>query len=103
MPPAAFGQASSSSDAQGKVTDASGAVVPGATVHLINPGTKAERTATTNDSGEWSIPNIPPTTYTLRVEKAGFKASVITALPVEIGKDGERFRNARGWWCLRDG
>lgn len=58
----AFGQASSSSDAVGRVTDSSGATVPGATIHLINNATGAERTATTNDSGDWSIPNIPPRT-----------------------------------------
>jgi hypothetical protein len=86
LAPSAYGQASSSSDAAGKVTDATGATVPGATIHLINNGTKAERTATSNDAGEWSIPNIPPSTYTLRIEKAGFKTSVINALPVEIGK-----------------
>lgn len=84
--PAAYGQASSSSDAAGTVSDASGAKVPGATVHLINTGTKAERTTKTNDSGDWSIPNVPPATYTLRVEKEGFKTSVIPSLPVEIGK-----------------
>jgi hypothetical protein len=86
LAPSAYGQASSSSDAAGKVTDATGATVPGATIHLINNGTKAERTATSNDAGDWSIPNIPPATYTLRIEKAGFKTSVINALPVEIGK-----------------
>ncbi len=86
LAPSAYGQASSSSDAAGKVTDATGATVPGATIHLINNGTKAERTATSNDAGEWSIPNVPPATYTLRIEKAGFKTSVINALPIEIGK-----------------
>ncbi len=84
--PAAWGQASSSSDAAGRVTDATGATVPGATVHLINIGTGAERTTTTNDAGEWSIPNIPPANYRLRVEKTSFKASQIPTLPVEIGK-----------------
>lgn len=84
--PAAYSQASSSSDAAGTVTDASGARVPDATVHLINNGTKAERTTTTNNSGEWSIPNVPPANYTIRVEKAGFRTSVISSLPVEIGK-----------------
>ena len=49
--PMAYGQASSSSDAVGKVTDSTGASVPGATVHLINNATGAERTATTNDLG----------------------------------------------------
>ncbi len=84
--PAAYGQASSSSDAVGKVTDASGATVPGATVHLVNNATGAERTAITNDSGEWSIPNIPPASYKLRIEKQGFKTVQIPALDVEIGK-----------------
>jgi hypothetical protein len=84
--PAAYGQASSSSDIAGKVTDATGATVPGARVHLVNNGTKAERTAVTNDSGEWSIANIPPANYSIRVEKEGFKTSSIPAIDVEIGK-----------------
>ena len=82
----ALGQASSSSDAAGKVTDATGAVIAGATVHLINNATGAERTATTNDDGDWSIPNIPPASYKVRVEKPGFKTAQIPALDVQIGK-----------------
>ncbi len=84
--PAALGQASSNSDAAGRITDATGASVPGATVHMINNGTGAERTTTTNGAGDWSIPNIPPANYKLRVEKQGFKISEIPSLPVEIGK-----------------
>ncbi|MCU1324406.1 MAG: hypothetical protein JWM43_4055 [Acidobacteriaceae bacterium] len=82
----AFGQASSSSDAVGKVTDPSGASIPGATIYLVNNATGAQRTATTNDSGDWSIPNIPPANYRVRIEKQGFKTSEIKALDVEIGK-----------------
>ncbi|HEY0264756.1 MAG TPA: TonB-dependent receptor [Granulicella sp.] len=82
----AFGQASSSSDASGKVTDPTGATIPGATIHLINNATGAERTATTNDNGDWSVPNLPPASYKVRVEKEGFKVSQIPALDVEIGK-----------------
>ncbi|WP_244502053.1 TonB-dependent receptor [Terriglobus roseus] len=86
LSPAAYGQASSSSDAAGKVTDITGAVVPGATVHVINNGTKAERTTQTNGSGEWSVPNIPPANYSVRVEKQGFKTSTIPSLDVQIGQ-----------------
>lgn len=82
----AYGQASSSSDAVGRITDQTGASVPGATVHLINNATGAERTTKTNDSGDWSIPNIPPANYRVRVEKEGFKTSTIPSLDVEIGK-----------------
>jgi hypothetical protein len=84
--PSAFGQASSSSDAVGTVTDSTGATVPGAVVHLINNATGAERMATTNDSGDWSVPNIPPANYLVRIEKPGFKTSEIKSLDVEIGK-----------------
>src|SRR3984893_11526423 len=82
----AFGQASSSSDAVGKVLDTTVATVPGATVHLINNATGAERIATTNDAGDWSIPNVPPANYKVRVEKQGFKTAQISSLDVEIGK-----------------
>src|SRR5438552_740936 len=68
LTPAAYGQASSSSDATGKVTDQTGAAIPGAQVHLINNATGSERTATTNDNGDWSIPNLPPANYKVRVE-----------------------------------
>lgn len=84
--PSAYGQASSSTDAVGRVTDSSGATVPGATIHLINNATGAERTATTNDGGDWSIPNIPPANYKIRVEKQGFKTAEIPAIDAEIGK-----------------
>jgi len=86
MVPSAFGQASSSSDAVGRVTDTTGATVPGATVYLTNNATGAERTAMTNDSGDWSIPNLPPANYRVRIEKQGFKTSEIKSLDVEIGK-----------------
>jgi len=86
LPTTAFGQASSSSDAVGKVTDATGATVTGATVRVVNNATGAERTVTTNDAGEWSVPNLPPANYRVRVEKQGFKASEIPSLDVEIGK-----------------
>jgi hypothetical protein len=86
LTPAAFGQASSSSDIAGKVTDSTGASVPGAKVLLTNNGTGAQRTTTSNDAGDWSIPNIPPANYKLHIEKSGFKAAEIPSIDVEIGK-----------------
>jgi hypothetical protein len=80
-------QQSSISNIVGRVTDATGAVVGGATVHVENQGTAAERTATTNNDGDFSIPNLPPATYSLRVEKAGFKTTSIPSLELLVGKD----------------
>lgn len=88
--PSLLGQASSSSDAVGRVTDPTGASVAGATVHLINNATGAERVARTNDNGDWSIPNLPPANYRVRIEKPGFKTSTIPSMDVEIGKASDR-------------
>ena len=84
--PTLYGQASSSSDAVGKIVDPTGATIPEATIHIINNATGAERTAITNSSGEFSIPNLLPANYRVRVEKAGFKTSQVPSLDVEIGK-----------------
>ena len=79
-------QQSSVSNIVGHVTDATGAVVAGATVHVVNQATAAERTGITNNDGDFSIPNLPPATYELRVEKAGFKTTTIPALELLVGK-----------------
>src|SRR5579859_4840963 len=80
-------QQSSISNIVGRVTDATGAVVSGATVHVVNQGTAAERTATTNNDGDFSIPNLPPATYSMRVEKSGFKTTTIPSFDLLVGKD----------------
>ena len=47
----------------GKVTDPNGAVVTGAAVTLSSVETGAQRTATTNDEGVYTITNLQPGTY----------------------------------------
>jgi Carboxypeptidase regulatory-like domain len=84
--PLAFSQASSSSDIAGRVTDSTGAAIPGVTITLTNNGTGAVRTTTTNGQGEWSIPNIPPANYKVHTAGQGFKVSEIPSIDVEIGK-----------------
>jgi len=57
----------------GRVTDPSGAVIPGAEVRLVNAATGAGASARTNDAGNYTIPYLLPGTYTLTGELAGFK------------------------------
>ena len=56
----------------GTITDATGAGVPGATVNATNAATAAVRRATTDNSGTYSIPNLPAGHYDVTVDKTGF-------------------------------
>ena len=67
-----FGQAETGS-INGTVTDASNAVVAGATVTVVSAGTGMTRTATTGSAGEYAITNLRPSTYTLTIEHPGFQ------------------------------
>lgn len=56
----------------GRVTDASDAGIPGASVTLINTGTQERRTVNASSSGDYQFPNLVPGTYELDFENAGF-------------------------------
>jgi hypothetical protein len=58
----------------GTVVDDSGQVIPGATVTVIDERTGAARTETSNQNGEFSFAALSPSTYTVKVELAGFHA-----------------------------
>jgi len=70
----------------GKVTDPNKAAVAGATVKVTSEATAKEYTATANESGVFSVPNLTPGEYTVSVQAgsfAPFKQRVI----VEIGRE----------------
>jgi hypothetical protein len=66
----AFGQATTS--LRGIVKDPSGALVPGATVTLTDKTVDKVITATTNASGTYQFPQIPPAKYLITVTANGF-------------------------------
>ena len=57
----------------GTVKDPSGAVVAGATVHLRNQGTGAERSAVTDMNGDYRFTNSEVGSYVLSIEASGFQ------------------------------
>ncbi len=57
----------------GTVTDASGAAVPAAGVRIVNSGTNAVYTTTSNDEGYFTAPALQVGSYSVGVEKHGFK------------------------------
>ncbi len=72
-------------DITGRVLDAQGRVVPGATVTARNKGTGLTRTATTNDAGEYSIPELPPGKYDVTVEAKSFSKAFLQDFELNIG------------------
>ena len=73
---------SSTGTIKGEVTDQQKAVVPGASVKLTNLETNNILTATTNDSGTFSIPSLQPGPYQLEVEKEGFRTVKVSGVTI---------------------
>jgi len=59
----------------GTVTDKSGASVSGAKIALTNPDLSITREATSGSEGEYKLISLPPGTYTLTVDAAGFRTN----------------------------
>ena len=57
----------------GTVTDPTGAAVANAPVTIVLTGQDAVHTAVTNESGNFTEPNLPPGTYAVTISAAGFK------------------------------
>src|SRR5260370_21947940 len=76
---------SSTATLTGTVEDQNGAVVPGVSVTVQNVGTSAERQATTNDSGNFTIPLLPPSTYTITARRDGFTPLEIRNITLNVG------------------
>jgi predicted thioesterase len=66
----------SAGEIAGTVSDPSGAVIPGATVTIINRVSSFERTASTDSAGRFSITNVPFNPYHLTVSATGFATHV---------------------------
>jgi len=79
---AAWGQ-STSGTLVGNVKDASGAVVPNATVVVTEVNTNISKTGTTDNLGNYEIPNLLPGTYDVAVTAQGFKKFVQHGAPLD--------------------
>src|SRR2546427_12549091 len=66
-------------DVTGDVTDSSGAVLPNVTVTAVNTGTNFSRSATTSNTGNYRIPDLPIGQYKGTATAQGFKTAVQAA------------------------
>lgn len=84
LAPAALAQGTNAS-ITGIISDASGGVVPNATVTATNSATGVARSVTTNEAGAYTISPLIPGTYEVKVTNSGFKTKVQTGVVLETG------------------
>jgi hypothetical protein len=82
-------QSGNSGTISGSVTDSTGAVVPDATVSILNPVSGFARTATTDNAGTYQFTNVPLNPYHLSIKAAGFASfsqdvDVRSSVPVKV-------------------
>src|SRR5207253_3993206 len=71
---------------QGTVTDANGAIVPGANIEIKNLETNLSRTLTTDDGGRFVALALPPGPYSVTVSKQGFATAVAESVDLTVGQ-----------------
>src|SRR5205807_518362 len=70
----------------GVVRDAQGAFIPGATVTVVNKETNFTRETTTTSEGAYSLINLLPGPYDVKVSLQGFRDVARYNIPVTIGQ-----------------
>ncbi|HTS65417.1 MAG TPA: TonB-dependent receptor [Candidatus Acidoferrales bacterium] len=68
----------------GSVKDASGAVIPQVKLTLTSIATNSQLSALTNPEGQFQFLELPPATYRLTAEAAGFKKASVAAVLVQV-------------------
>lgn len=74
---------------QGTVTDSTGAAVPGATVTIVNTSTNVSFTTETNEAGFYAAPALNVGTYSVTVEKDGFRKVVRSGITLQVDQRAE--------------
>lgn len=73
----------------GTVQDATGAVVPGAKVVVVNEATNVLQSSVSNAVGYFEIPALPPGSYRLEVQSTGFKRFLRPGLKLDTSQKME--------------
>lgn len=68
----------------GTASDPTGAVLPGAKITVTSEFTQEARSVSTQADGDYALPLLPPGLYTIKFEKAGFRATVYKGIKIEV-------------------
>jgi len=80
-----YGQNANSGEIKGIVTDTTNAVVPSATVSVVNTQTGVTINTVTNGDGIYDLPSVEPGNYTVTVSKEGFRDAVRKGITLPVG------------------
>jgi hypothetical protein len=83
-PPGLLAQTAATGALTGTLKDASGAVVPNATVTATNIGTSQSRTTTTDADGTYKFGLMPPGNYSVKFAAAGFNTEEAASVAVVV-------------------
>ena len=70
----------------GTVRDATGGVVPGVDVVVMDVGTGAEHQAVTGSQGNYRVVNLSPGEYSVRAEMPGFQTQLIEGIVLQVAQ-----------------
>src|SRR5262245_5588500 len=70
---------------EGRVTDATGAALPGTTVTVTQPTTGFVRTVVSNELGLYRALNLSPADYDVTVERSGFATATRRSVRIDVG------------------
>src|SRR5436190_24131023 len=77
--------AQATAELNGRVTDQSGAVLPGVTVTATQTDTGFVRSVVTEASGTYLMPNLPTGPYKLEIALQGFRTYLQTGIVLQVG------------------
>ncbi len=80
------GQGETTSAIVGRVTDATHASLPGASVTIVNAETGLQRTAKTGPDGRFGFPQLIPGMYSVQVEASGFQTQKTDHVSADLGQ-----------------
>lgn len=75
----------STASLSGKITDATGATLPGVTVTVTSAATNQQRTVVTNEDGMYRFAGLPPGSYSLTTDLEGFAKFVQSDIRLQVG------------------
>jgi hypothetical protein len=75
---------STSASVSGRITDSSGAALPGVEVTLKNVDTESSQRTTSNGEGFYSFPTVAPGNYLMNVHKQSFRSVSVTGITLDL-------------------